>query len=163
MGCVTCTSFINDYLPKNVNRVTTKSIKRRLQEGLTELLVSMGIDTLLVEDCLELKIDNFVNDFLRMVDEVSCAKDIVDMWHIQPHVAHEIHNLFTEVVLEVQDVSEITVFERNEEEEKSDMEFSSGSESEYSDLYDNFDHTDCSLSESDVISDSEYSDEDIFS
>ena len=99
-GCENCTSFINEFLPEHVKRTRSKSIKRMLKEGLSELFIDLECETLMVEDCLEIKVDDFITDFMRMVDEIKCKEDIVEMWHIHLDIAEEIFQLFYEIVQE---------------------------------------------------------------
>ena len=69
-----------------------------LKEAMGELFAAMGADTLLVEDELEVTTKNFVKDFLKMSDEVKTENDIIEIWHIDKTVAHQIFMLFNEVV-----------------------------------------------------------------
>ena len=71
-----------------------------LKEGLSELFIDLECETLMVEDCLEIKVDDFITDFMRMVDEIKCKEDIVEMWHIHLDIAEEIFQLFYEIVQE---------------------------------------------------------------
>lgn len=65
-----------------------------------ELFTALNMETLLVENELKVSSKNFIKDFIKMSDEIKTEQDIVDMWHINPAVAHPIFLLFTEVVFE---------------------------------------------------------------
>ena len=52
----------------------------------------------MVEGELSVSTASFTKDFLKNIDEVRCEKDIVELWHIEPAIAHNLFLLFNEVV-----------------------------------------------------------------
>ena len=69
-----------------------------LKDALKELFDSMGVTTLLVESSLEIPVNGFILDFLKMCDEICCEEDIIEFWHIQHDVARAVYAVFHEVL-----------------------------------------------------------------
>ena len=58
----------------------------------------MDIDFLLVDNCLEISTQNFIEDLLKVLDEIRSANDIVDTWHIPAEVASKIQSVISEIL-----------------------------------------------------------------
>ena len=76
----------------------TKSVATEVREALKELFSTLGNNTLMVEGDLEIKTDSFINDFLKMSDEIKSAVDVVNLWHIDQSIAQKLFMLFDEIV-----------------------------------------------------------------
>ena len=76
----------------------TKSVASDVKDALTELFTVLSIDNLLIENELKVTTSSFINDFLKMSDEIKSDQDIVDIWHIDKAIATQLYMLFYEVV-----------------------------------------------------------------
>ena len=56
------------------------------------------MESVMVESKLEMSVESFFKDFVRAVDEITCAADIVDMWHVEEIIASSLYGLFREVM-----------------------------------------------------------------
>ena len=81
-GCQTCDQFIATYFRKIDQLCVKKSVALLLREAMQDLFETQGIVSLLVEDELDIKIDDFITDYLCMCDEINSQNDIVEIWHI---------------------------------------------------------------------------------
>ena len=97
-GCEKCSYFLAKYFAPQSTRKVTKSVAANLKEAIEELFSALGLDTLMVEGELSVSTASFTKDFLKNIDEVRCEKDIVELWHIEPAIAHNLFLLFNEVV-----------------------------------------------------------------
>ena len=102
-GCEECLNFLEKFFSQK-SKVMTKSVAVTLKEAMGELFTALNMETLLVEKDLKVFSKDFINDFIKMSDEITAEEDIVDMWHIDPALAHHIFLLFTEVVFESYDI-----------------------------------------------------------
>ena len=63
-----------------------------------ELFAAMAVKELKVESDLVLSPINFINDFIKVIDEVKTASDIVRIWHVSPDVASRVFSIFHDVL-----------------------------------------------------------------
>ena len=119
-GCGNCESFLDTFFPEKSHHKIARSVASSLKEAMEELFIAMGIDFLLVENELQISVSSFIKDFLKMSDEIRREQDIVDMWHLEPTVAHSVFQLFSEVLFGGLDL-EITT--ENIESEDSESDF----------------------------------------
>ena len=56
------------------------------------------MEVVVIEDELEVTTESFIKDFVKVLDEVRSENDLVEMWHLNPSVAHKVFMLFQEVV-----------------------------------------------------------------
>ena len=69
-----------------------------LREALQELFKAVSATEVQVEDDLTVSCESFLDDFLKMIDEVNTEADIVKMWHVKPDMASSIFATMNEVV-----------------------------------------------------------------
>lgn len=118
-GCVKCAEFIHTYFTQNEKLKVSKSAARDLIEALEELFAALRISTILVENELQVSTTSFIKDFVKMIDEIKCANDIVNTWHIDTVVAEKVFLLFEEVIFV--DQGAISEEFKNETDEDSDI------------------------------------------
>ena len=78
----------------------SRSVASELRSALNELFAAMSVKELKVESNLCLGISNFVSDFIKVVDEIKTAADIVNKWHISPDIARKMFSTLNEVLNE---------------------------------------------------------------
>ena len=98
LGCDQCREFIDAYLSPKKCIKFTKSSMREMKDGFYALFRGMGMESVMVESKLEMSVESFFKDFVRAVDEITCAADIVDMWHVEEYIASSLYDLFREVM-----------------------------------------------------------------
>ena len=119
-GCKDCASFFEKFFPINPNPKVSKSVIADLKDAIEELFAALRINTILVENELKVTTKSFIIDFVKMVDEVKSDKDIVDIWHIDAKIAHQLFQVLTEVVLDDTDI--VVVSDDNVEASDSDSD-----------------------------------------
>ena len=97
-GCSRCTGFIQTYFTQNTKTKVSKAAVTDLTDALEELFDALKMNTILVEDELEVSTAAFIKDFKKNRDEIKAAADIVDMWHVDCEVAEKVFQIFDEVV-----------------------------------------------------------------
>ena len=58
----------------------------------------MSVKELKVESDLVLSTTNFINDFIKVIDEVKTASDIVRIWHVSTDVAGRVFSTLHDVL-----------------------------------------------------------------
>ena len=96
-GCIHCSELLSTFFTSRPQKLK-KSVASDVKEALTDFFNDLGLKSLLVEGELEIPIVGFIKDFMRMCDEVQSERDIVELWHIDMHIASEVYQLFKEVV-----------------------------------------------------------------
>ena len=108
-GCGNCGAFLATFFTEKPHNKFARSVGLSLKEAMEELFTAIGTDVLLVENKFPIPVSSFVRDFLKMSDEIRREQDIVDMWHLDPAIAHSLFQLFSEVVfggLDLENTSE---------------------------------------------------------
>ena len=67
-------------------------------QNLKELFAAMSMKELKVENNLHLGISNFVDDFIKVIDEVKTDADIIHNWHISPAIASKVFSTLNNVL-----------------------------------------------------------------
>ena len=120
----------------------SKSVKREIKQSLEDLFAALNISSIDIDGCIMLSSSTFVNDVLKILDEIRTPRDIVDTWHIPFSIACRIFSVIEEV------------FHRSEENSESDEEVDGEEdamfeECDYSSSYDEcneYEDSDCSNS-----------------
>ena len=98
-GCSKCSDFIDRFFTqKNAKLKVSKTLAAELIEALEELFTALRMEVVVIEDELEVTTESFIKDFVKVLDEVRSENDLVEMWHLNPSVAHKVFMLFQEVV-----------------------------------------------------------------
>ena len=97
-GCQECYQLIHTYFPTISKSRIKKSVASQLKEALKELFEALGVVTLLIENELDINVDDFIRDFIRMCDEIKSDTDIVNLWHVDSLVASDVYKLFIEIL-----------------------------------------------------------------
>ena len=72
---------------------------KSVKDGLQQLLFNgLGMDKIPVESSLCMTTTCFIKDFIRIYDEISSARDIVDMWHVEESLAKSMLSVCHEVL-----------------------------------------------------------------
>ena len=110
----------------------SKAAATDLTDALEELFEALQIDTILVEDELEVSTASFIKDFMKNLDEIKAAADIVDMWHTDSGVAEKVFTTFEEVIFGGQDsiIENDTVSEETDS-DSDDLDVSSDSDCDH--------------------------------
>ena len=69
-----------------------------LKKSLSELFRSLDMDFLQIDNCLAIPTQNFIEDLLKVLDEIRTANDIADTWHIPAEVACKIQSVIDEIL-----------------------------------------------------------------
>ena len=92
----------------------------------------MSVKELKVENNLHLGISNFVDDFIKVIDEVKSDADIVNNWHISPAIASKVFSTLKNVLhgdeLSDSDASESSVEDEDSFDEEEDNSSTGGEE-----------------------------------
>ena len=104
-GCEKCGEFLETFFTQKSKLKISKSVAADLKEALEELFTALRMDTLLVENELNVLTTSFIKDFIKMIDEIRSEQDIVSMWHIDPIVAQKVFLLLNDVIYGNIDVS----------------------------------------------------------
>ena len=131
-GCARCAGFINTYFAQNIKQKVSKAAATDLTEALEELFDALQINTILVEDELEVSTASFIKDFMKNLDEIKAAADIVDVWHIDSGVADKVFMTFEEVIFggQVSIIENDTVCEETDS-DSDDLDLSSDSDNDH--------------------------------
>ena len=97
-GCSTCSEFLATFFPDRSSSKLSKSVTSELRFALKELFAAMSMKELKVENNLHLGISNFVDDFIKVIDEVKTDADIIDNWHISPAIASKVFSTLNNVL-----------------------------------------------------------------
>ena len=97
-GCFSCKEFIDTYFPPKNSVKLSKSVYSELRCALLELFAAMAVKELKVESDLVLNLMNFINDFIKVIDEVKTASDIGRIWHVSPDVADRVFSVLHDVL-----------------------------------------------------------------
>ena len=95
-GCGRCQDFLEFYLSPKRRQIP--SLLKDLRVGLAELFNGLGLKDIKCEANLSMSLENFSEDFLQAFDEISCAADIVDFWHIDQNLAEYLFKTCIEVM-----------------------------------------------------------------
>ena len=120
-GCEKCYDFLETFFSQKSKVKVTKSVAATLKEAMEELFTALNMENLLVENELKVFSKDFIKDFIKMSDEIRTEQDIVDMWHIDPAVAHPVFLLFTEVLFEGFNIPSDSDCENEESDPDSDI------------------------------------------
>ena len=90
--------FLEKYFPHDQKLKVTKSVAVELKQAIEELFAALGLDTILMEGELAVTTSSFAKDFIKLIDEVKDERDIMELWHIESSIAHELFLLYKEVV-----------------------------------------------------------------
>ena len=63
-----------------------------------ELFDAMAVKEVKVEQNLVLTTKNFINDFVKVIDEVKAAADIVRIWHVDFDLSSKLFSTLTDVL-----------------------------------------------------------------
>ena len=92
----------------------------------------MSVKELKVENNLHLGISNFVDDFIKVIDEVKTDADIIHNWHISPAIASKVFSTLKNVLhgdeLSDSDASESSVEDEDSFDEEEDNSSTGGEE-----------------------------------
>ena len=135
-GCSTCSEFLATFFPDRSSSKLSKSVTSELRFALKELFAAMSMKELKVENNLHLGISNFVDDFIKVIDEVKTDADIIDNWHISPAIASKVFSTLNNV-LHGDELSDSETSESSSEEDEDSFdeeEDSSNTEEEDGDV-----------------------------
>ena len=130
--CSTCSEFLATFFPDRSSFKLSKSVTAELRFALKELFAAMSVKELKVENNLHLGISNFVDDFIKVIDEVKTDADIIDNWHISPAIASKVFSTLKNVLhgdeLSDSDASESSVEDEDSFDEEEDNSSTGGEE-----------------------------------
>ena len=75
-----------------------KSVKTEIKVGLRALFDAMEVSVVKVEYNLELDIVNFIEDIIKVIDELKEPNDLVKLWHISFKMAENIYSIIEDVI-----------------------------------------------------------------
>ena len=90
----------------------------------------MDLQDIKVETRLTLGISNFINDFLKSIDEIQTDDDIVHNWHVSSEVATNMFSIVNEILLGEEDSD--SPYGSSDEEDDDIIDEEDGEESESS-------------------------------
>ena len=96
--CSVCRDFLETFLPTISSRALSKPVSAELRCALKELFNVMAVKEIKVESSLSLGIENFVNDVLKVVDELKTEEDIVQSWHVSEKIAKKVFSTLDDVL-----------------------------------------------------------------
>ena len=105
---------------------------------MSDLFCALDLKQVTIEKSLEVTCISFTKDFIKNIDEVKTAEDIVRIWHIEPLIAKKIYLLLTDVLNGATDDN--VDFSSDEESETSEA---SEASDEDSDIYDDSNDDNC--------------------
>ena len=97
-GCSSCKEFLETFFPPANSFKLSKSVSSELRFALLELFEAMSVKQVKVENDLALSITSFVADFIKVIDEVKNASDIVHIWHVSSDVASKVFSTLNDVL-----------------------------------------------------------------
>ena len=97
-SCSSCKEFLDTFFPTRSILKLSKSVSSELRCALKELFAAMSVKELKVESQLCLTISSFVNDFIKIVDEIKTEADIVHNWHVSSDVASKVFSTLNDVL-----------------------------------------------------------------
>ena len=125
-GCRTCETFLQTYLKHRELTRLPRSTLSDLRSGIQELFRGLGLRFIQIESELHLSTENFLKDFLKTFDEVSCFEDIVKLWHVSESLAEDLYGVCLDVIENCREENEIEICEDKSESESSASFDSSG-------------------------------------
>ena len=90
--------FYETFFPTRSSPKLSKPVSAELMCALKELFTVMGVKEIKVESSLSLGIANFVNDVVKVVDELKTEEDIVQRWHVSEEMARKMFSTLNEVL-----------------------------------------------------------------
>ena len=153
-GCESCLSFLHSFFPPESLKKKSKSVKREVRQSLEDLFEAMDMSSINIDGCLMLSSSVFVNDFLKVLDEIKTPRDIVNTWQIPYSIACRIYSVIEEIFnnSEENSVSDEEVVDSDvEDDEEGDTEFNESDYSSSNDECDEYEDSDCSNSSSEHI------------
>ena len=97
-GCSSCRDFHETFFPTRSSPRLSKPVSAELRCALKELFTVMAVKEIKVESSLSLGIANFVNDVVKVVDELKTEEDISQRWHVSEEIARKVFSTLNDVL-----------------------------------------------------------------
>ena len=72
-------------------------MKKDLFIAFSDLFSALNTTKVHLDDCMEVSVTSFINDFLKNIDEIKVEEDIVQLWQVKKEIASMLFSLLNEL------------------------------------------------------------------
>ena len=81
---------MDTFIPKKLSVGKNSSVRKGLRSVVLELFRGLDINEIEIETRLTMSVNSFVNDFMKVFDEIRKPSDLQSFWHLSRELSEDL-------------------------------------------------------------------------